>query len=111
VEKPRWYVIGDSGGLIKYGLDPQEGPMVAGNIDAAEEDPANYAKVWTEAGGENHELVIESVRGSWKSYYQNISDVLNKGAEIIVKPEETRQLMEVYDAAMRSSETGEAVQF
>ena len=85
--------------------------MVAGNIDAAEEDPANYAKVWTEAEGEQRELVVESVRGSWKSYYQNISDVLNKGAELIVKPEEVRRVMLVYDAAMCSSETGEAVQF
>ncbi len=110
-EKPRWYVLGELGGLIKYGLDAQERPMVEGNIDAAEEDPANYAKVWTEAGGEQRELVIESVGGSWKSYYQNISDVLNKGAELIVKPEEVRRAMQIYDAAMRSSETGEAVQF
>ena len=110
-EKPRWYVLGELGGLIKYGLDAQERPMVEGNIDAAEEDPANYAKVWTEAGGEQRELVIESVGGSWKSYYQNISDVLNKGAELIVKPEEVRHAMQIYDAAMRSSETGEAVQF
>ncbi len=111
VEKPRWYVLGDLGGLIKYGLDPQERPMVAGNIDAAAEAPDTYAKVWTEADGEQRELVVESVRGSWKSYYQNISDVLNKGSELIVKPEEVRRAMQVYDAAMRSSETGEAVQF
>ena len=103
------YVIGERGGLIKYGLDPQEGPMVAGNIDAAEEDPANYAKVCTEADGENREIVVESVRGTWKSYYQNISDVLNNGAELAVKPEEVRRTMAVYDAAMRSSETGETV--
>ena len=85
--------------------------MAAGNIDAAEEDPETYAKVWTEADGEERELVIESIRGSWKSYYRNISDVLNKRAELIVKPEEIRRVMQVYDAAMRSSSTGEAVQF
>ena len=84
--------------------------MVAGNIDAAEEGPDTYAKVWTEADGEQRELVVESVKGSWKSYYQNISDVLNKGVELTVKPEEIRRLMQVYDAAMRSSETGESVQ-
>jgi predicted dehydrogenase len=108
-EKPRWYIVGDLGGLVKTGLDPQEGPMVAGNIDAAEQDPANYAKVWTEAGGENRELVIESVQTTWKSYYQNIADVLNKGAELAVKPEEIRKLMQVYDAAMESADSGEMV--
>ena len=85
--------------------------MRDGDIDSAEEDPANYAKVWTEAGGERHELVIESVRGTWKSYYQNISDVLNNGSELVVKPEEMRKVMQVYDAAMESAETGQAVQF
>ena len=110
-EKPRWYVVGDEGGLIKYGLDPQEGPMRDGDIDAAEENPANYAKVWTEAGGERRELVVESVRSTWKSYYQNIADVLNKGAELVVKSEEMRKVMQVYDAAMQSAETGQTVQF
>ena len=83
--------------------------MVAGNIDAAQQDPENYAKVWTEAGGENRELVIESVQTTWKSYYQNISDVLNNGAELAVKPEEIRKVMQVYDAAMQSADTGETV--
>lgn len=110
-EKPRWYVVGDEGGLIKYGLDPQEGPMREGDIDSAEEDPANYAKVWTAAGGERRELVVESVRGSWKSYYKNIADVLNDGAELVVKPEEMRNVMKVYDAAMESAETGQTVRF
>ncbi len=109
VPKPHWYVLGNLGGLVQHGTDPQEEAMKAGNIDAVEEDPVNYAQVWTEAGGENREIVVESVRGSWKSYYQNISDVLNKGAELIVKPEQIARMMRVYDAAMRCSETGEAV--
>ena len=83
--------------------------MVAGNIDAAEQEPANYAKVWTETGGESRELVIESVQTTWKSYYQNIADVLNKDAELAVKPEEIRKLMQVYDAAMQSADSGETV--
>ena len=110
VEKPRWYVLGDLGGLIKFGLDPQEQPMVAGNIDTAKEDPSTYAKVRTQVGGQQQERTLESVKGSWKSYYQNISDVLDKGADLVVKPEQVKRAMQVYDAAMRSSETGEAVQ-
>ena len=109
VDKPRWYVVGDQGGLVKYGLDPQEGSMKAGNIDAAEEDSADRARVCTMVGGQKKETVIDSVRGSWKAYYQNISDVLNKGAELAVKPEEALRTMQVYDAAMKSAETGEVV--
>jgi scyllo-inositol 2-dehydrogenase (NADP+) len=109
VQIPRWYILGDKGGLIKYGLDPQEGPMRLGDIDAAREDPANRARVVTWASGERQEIVIDSVQASWKAYYQNISDVLNAGAELVVKPGQMLRLMQVYDAAMRSAETGETI--
>lgn len=107
---PRWYVLGDLGGLIKYGLDPQEGPMREGRIETAQEEPADRAKVVTMARGEREEWTLDSVRGSWTSYYQNISDVLNRGAELAVKPQEALQVMRVYDAAMRSAETGRVVE-
>jgi scyllo-inositol 2-dehydrogenase (NADP+) len=106
---PRWYVLGDRGGLIKYGLDPQEGPMREGRIEDAEEAPADRARVVTVACGEREERILDSVRGSWTCYYQNISDVLNRGAELAVKPQEALKAMRVYDAAMLSAETGRVV--
>lgn len=107
--RPRFQVFGDEGAFVKTGIDPQEPFMVRGNIDAAVEDPVHYARVWTNHGGERREIVLESVRGSWKAYYQNISDVLNKGAELLVTPEQMVRLMRVYDAAMVSAEYGVAV--
>jgi len=65
--------------------------------------------VVTVTDGQREEQVVPSVHGSWVSYYQNISDVLNKGAELIVKPEQVLQVMRVYDAAMRSAETNQVV--
>jgi scyllo-inositol 2-dehydrogenase (NADP+) len=106
---PRWYVLGDKGGLVKYGLDPQEGPMREGRIDEAQEEPEDRARLVTYARGEREELVLDSVRGTWKSYYQNISDVLNVGGELAVKPAEVLRVMHVYDAARRSVETGQVV--
>ncbi len=107
--KPRWYVVGDLGGIIKYGIDPQEPPMIQGDIDAATESPKHRAAVYTIRDGERKRLIIDSVQTSWKSYYQNISDVLNKGAELAVKPEEARNAMAVLDAALESAETGQTV--
>jgi len=109
IGKPRWYVSGDLGTLIKVGLDPQEGAMRDGNMDRAEEDPAHRAQVCTMIYGPERKMVIDSVRGSWRSYYQNISEVLNEGAELAVKAEEVYKAMRVYDAAMRSAETGQVV--
>jgi predicted dehydrogenase len=107
---PRWYVLGDRGGLVKYGLDPQEGPMREGNIRAAREDPDDRARVVTYVGGEREERVIDSVRGSWTAYYRNISKVLNQGAELAVKPQEVLRVMWVFDAAMRSAASGQVVE-
>jgi scyllo-inositol 2-dehydrogenase (NADP+) len=107
--KPRWYVVGDLGALVKHGLDPQEGPMRDGDIDAAEELPEHRAQVCTVVDGERTTRVIDSVRGTWKSYYRNISDVLNHGAELAIQPRQGYRVMQVYDAAMQSAETGQTI--
>ena len=54
--------------------------------------------------------MVESVRGLVEVVLSEYLRCPEQGsAELIVKPEEIRRVMEVYDAAMRSSETGEAV--
>jgi predicted dehydrogenase len=83
--------------------------MRIGDIDAAQEDPAERAQVSTIARGQPEELILDSVRGSWRSYYQNISDVLNRGADLAVKPEQALRAMRVFDAAMRSAATGQVM--
>lgn len=109
IPKPRWFVLGDLGTLAKNGLDPQEAAMVRGEIEAAREDPANRARVKTEANGEVKDMVIDTIPGNWKAYYQNISDVLNKGAELAVKPEEVRENMRLIEAIIESAEKGSSV--
>lgn len=107
--KPRWFIIGSRGALVKEGLDPQEAAMVGGNIDAAREDPANYARVKTEVNGITAEMRLQTVRGSWKSYYQNIADALVDGKELAVKPEEIRRVVAVLEAVQQSAKTGAVV--
>lgn len=109
IVKPRWYVLGDKGGLVKYGLDPQEKAMVAGDIDAAREDPRSQARVNTVVDGMPAEMTLGTVYGNWKVYYRNIADVLLRGAELAVKPQEVRRAMVVIDAAMESAQRGQRV--
>ncbi|MBM3213829.1 dehydrogenase [Candidatus Poribacteria bacterium] len=104
--RPRFQVFGDQGTFVKTGVDPQEPFMIRGDIDAAVEEPEHQARVWTMQGGERREFTMETVRGSWRSYYQNIADVLNNGAELVVTPEQMVRLMQVYDAAMTAAEYG-----
>ena len=107
IDKPRWFILGTQGALSKNGLDPQEPPMIRGNIDAAVEPPENRARVVTTLNGLTVDMTVETEKGSWKSFYQNISDVLLHGAELVVKPEGVRTVMAVLDAARESERTGE----
>jgi scyllo-inositol 2-dehydrogenase (NADP+) len=108
-DKPRWLVLGEIGSLVKHGLDPQEPAMLAGNIEAAGEDPGNRARITTEVSGLTTEMVVETVRSDWTEYYRNITDVLAGRADLIVKPEQVRRVIAILDAAMQSAETGETV--
>jgi scyllo-inositol 2-dehydrogenase (NADP+) len=108
--KPHWYIVGDRGSLIKEGVDPQEAAMVVGNIDAAREDPAQYARVKSEKNGLVAEMRLQTLRGAWKSYYRNIADALVDGAELAVKPEEIRRVVAVLEAVNQSTRTGQVVQ-
>ena len=105
INKPHVHIFGDKGTFIKYGLDPQEDAMRAGQIDTAVEDPALYGKLHDGTT----ETIIPTHPGRWRSYYENIHDVLTNGAELAVKPQQVRRVMAVFDAAFRSAQTGQVV--
>ena len=105
INKPHFHIFGDKGTFAKYGLDPQEDAMRAGQIDAAVEDPALYGKLHDGAA----ETTIATHPGRWRSYYENIRDVLTSGAELAVKPQQVRRVMAVFDAAFRSAQTGQVI--
>jgi scyllo-inositol 2-dehydrogenase (NADP+) len=104
--KPRWYVLGESGSILREALDPQEPAMNRGDIGAAREDPSARARVRTTVAGLPVEMQVETVQASWKSYYQNISDVLHGKAELAVTAEQARRGVAVYEAAAAAVASG-----
>ena len=103
VSKPRFHIYGDQATFIKYGLDPQEEAMKAEQIDSAIELPAFYGRLHNGTT----ETIVPTIAGHWRSYYENIRDVLTGTAELAVKPNEVRQVMQLVEAALRSAATGE----
>lgn len=104
-----WLVMGSKGTLVKDGLDPQEAAMNQKQIERAREDPANYARVVTELNGQVADMRLETLPGNWKAFYQNIADVLTRGAELAVKPREVRQVVSVIEAQRIAAETGREI--
>ena len=107
--KPRWYVLGTEGALVKEGIDPQEPAMIAGDIDAAREAPEHYARLFHSASGQAAETVVETVPGRWRSYYENIAEALADRSKLAVTAESARAALAVIEAARESAATGKAV--
>ena len=103
--KPRFYALGTKATFRKYGVDPQERKMIEGDIDAAVEAPENYARIHD---GKT-ETVCPTLPGRWRNYYENIADVLRRGAKPLVTLESVRRQIAVLDAAFRSAAAGQAV--
>lgn len=106
ISKPRFLVHGTKGSFIKHGLDPQEKAMIDEQIDNAVEEESLYGTL--NAGKDERRVPTES--GRWRNFYENVADVLVNGAEPAIKLPEVRRCMAVFDAALRSAETGNVVQ-
>ncbi|NLM85967.1 MAG: Gfo/Idh/MocA family oxidoreductase [Clostridiales bacterium] len=113
INQPRWHVSGTGGTLIV------EDWSCKGRIVKLKEDGAmTWADdiVYTEAGPTRtmaprpkhttQEVPLPEVKADWTEYYQNIVDVLNGKAELIVKPEQALRVMNVIDALFASQESG-----
>lgn len=100
LSKPRFYAVGTHGTFQKHGLDPQEEAMKARDIDSAVEPPENHGLLATAAGRET----IPTLPGRWRNYYETIAAELTGQSPAVapVRLEETRRVMAVFDAALRS---------
>ena len=105
INKPRFLVHGSAATFCKYGLDPQEEALKAGDIDAAIEAPENYGLLKNNAG----ERRVPTLPGRWRDFYENLGAVLTRGAAPLVPIEDSRRAMSVLDAALQSAKSGEVM--
>src|SRR5262249_52825625 len=104
LDRPRWWVVGTEGGFVKYGIDPQEVALRAGDIDGAAEPP-QHEGILRRSGdsGQVVESRVPTVRAHWDEYYRNIAEHLGGHAELAVTAEDAREVVRVLEAAARSS--------
>jgi len=102
-DKPRWLVCGEEGTYVKFGVDPQEVAMVAGDIGAAAEDVAG--EVRTGRGSER----IPTGRGDWLKFYQNVAEAVQGKAPLAVKAEEVLRVLTVIETALQSATQGQVI--
>ncbi len=111
----RYILHGTEGSFLKWGLDPQEEALKSGRYPNELNWGAEPKKLWgklnTEINGLHYTGRIETISGNYQSYYNNIYEAIRNNGELIVKPEQSLDLMKIIEGAIESSKTGNAVNF
>src|SRR5262249_43357054 len=104
LDRPRWWIAGTEGGFVKYGIDPQEDALRAGDIDKAREPAEHRGGLLTAArDGTTQETPVATLRGHWDSYYQNVALAIVGREKLSVTAEQAREVVRVLDAAVVSA--------
>ena len=104
---PRYSIYGESGTFHKWGIDPQEELLKAGNLPVGTNWAKEPKELWGNLVYENNGLevkgVVETVHGNYCSFYDNIFDVIRNNAELEVKPEQSAEVLRILEACLESN--------
>ncbi|WP_423126801.1 Gfo/Idh/MocA family oxidoreductase [Gaoshiqia sp. Z1-71] len=106
VPGPRYSLYGDLGTFRKWGIDPQEEALKAGRLPNeagwGTESFADWGEMDTEHKGLHFREKVETIPGNYPVFYNNLYQALVNGAELLVKPEESRDCQLVLEACLQS---------
>jgi predicted dehydrogenase len=88
--KQRWRILGTKGGICDGRRD-------------------GYFLVVTDVQGLRAEMEVKHQPSRWEGYYQNIADHLLRGAELAVKAEEGRRVIQLIEGAEKASKAGKPI--
>ena len=108
VENPglRYMLHGELGSYVKFGIDPQEAALQAGQMpegdDWGEENPENWGMITFDYHDLNIDGRIETEPGNYMGFYDNVFDVLRNDADMVVKPGDARSVIRIIELAFES---------
>lgn len=104
---PRYTIHGEYGTFYKYGIDPQEEMLKAGNLptgdDWGREEPENWGSLVYEDQGEEVEELVETLPGNYNLFYDNVFEAIRNKADLAVKPEEALEVLKILEACLESN--------
>jgi predicted dehydrogenase len=104
---PRYSIYGEFGTFHKWGIDPQEELLKAGNLPVGEnwgtEPESEWGTILFEKDGMDFKEKIETVPGDYNIFYNNVFDAIRNGAELFVKPEEALEVLKIIEACVVSN--------
>ncbi|UBF27922.1 oxidoreductase [Kovacikia minuta CCNUW1] len=103
---PHFILHGTEGSFVKYGMDPQEDALRQGRSplepDWGLEPQTQWGTLNTQMNGSLFDGKIETRRGRYQAYYENVYAAIAQGAPLAVKPEEARNTIRIIELALQS---------
>jgi predicted dehydrogenase len=111
---PRFRIIGTEGVYEKDDLDPQEAALAAGarpgDAGWGREPRERWGRLFTQTGGVSVEGLVETVPGSYETFYTALLEALRSGAPPPVDPADSLAVLKVIEAARESARGGAVIQ-
>jgi scyllo-inositol 2-dehydrogenase (NADP+) len=109
----RFLIRGTEGSFVKYGLDPQEDDLKAGmkpgDPNWGKDSEENWGTLYYDLDGLSHSAKVETARGNYQSYFENIYEAITNQSGLIIRPEDVLLTMRCIEAALESSKSKSAV--
>lgn len=102
VPGPQFVIQGEKGNCTKYGSDIQEERLMKGELPTSK----NWGKVEEDIGAvvvtENNNYSYPSLPGNYMVFFNNLYDAITNNTELLVKPEEAREVIKIIKIALQS---------
>jgi predicted dehydrogenase len=111
---PRWYVLGDNGTAILNDFKPRGEIVRAQGMNETDIVPVQTAAGLTKTMAPRRDDTIfheelPKVESDVRDFYNNVMDVIENGAEPIVKLPQVMRVMKLMEMIFESASTGEAI--
>lgn len=112
---PHFQVHGSTGSYIKYGLDPQEDALRAGQRPGSAgwglEAESSYGQITCERNGEVVTEKLPTLPGAYQCYYQQVFDTIVNGKPSPVTAEQALNVIKTIQYAEQSSREQRVIAF
>ena len=111
---PRWYVLGDNGTAILTDFKPRGEIVRAQGMNETDVVPVQTAAGLTKTMAPRRDDTIfheelPKVESDVRDFYRNVMDVIENGAEPLVKLPQVMRVMKLMELIFESAETGTAI--
>ena len=104
---PRFILHGTRGSYLKWGIDPQEEALKAGEFPSSgkwgEESIEDWGIIHALEGDDFVKAKYPTLPGNYLSFYDNLFEAIRKQTALAVTPGEARDVIRIIEAAYHSS--------